>query len=281
MWMFPVKSPTTEIMIRTLQHWSTQYLDGRKPKIVLDNQSCFASHKFKEWAAANGWRVQFVAANQHHQNGPIENAWSKLIPKAISSLAGAPHLGDDFADECFRAQVDARNRWPCTSNEGFMSPHEAYLGTKPRTAHLRQFGCPTYVHDHTHNGIKVRATKGYMLGPSAQHADGVYGVWIPANKTVRQSMDVTFQYPDMPTDATLAAENITLELQTLPTIEPSNVSKAVKNPVAARNLFATAPPVVRGSKRANKPTVKSGSPASAEQSHPQPAYFDDNHVLIP
>ena len=242
MWMFPVKSPTTEIMIRTLQHWSTQYLHGRKPKLVLDNQSCFTSDKFAAWMDSQDWQYEFVAANQHHQNGPIEGAWSKVIPKVITSQAAAQHMKNDFADECFCTQVDARNRWSCTSNDGNMSPHEAYFGTKPKTSHLRAFGCPTYVHDHAHSGVKVRATKGYLLGPSTQHADGVYDVWMPKTKTVRQSMDVTFHYPDMPDNATLAADTIELDLLPTSTIESTNVpaTRPKAQAAIARSLF-TAP----------------------------------------
>ena len=152
-----------------------------------------------------------------------------------------------------------------------MSPHEAYFGTKPKTSHLRAFGCPTYVHDHAHSGVKVRATKGYLLGPSTQHADGVYDVWMPKTKTVRQSMDVTFHYPDMPDNATLAADTIELDLLPTSTIEPTNVpaTRPKARPAISRSLFTAPTP----------PPVKAGRSASADR--PTPAYFDDNDVLVP
>ena len=85
----------------------------------------------------------------------------------------------------------------------------------------------------------------------------------------------------MPTDATLAADSITLELQPLPTIAPSNVPKAVSTPVVARNLFATAPTVAHNNNKVDKPAAKASSPTSAARSRPLPAYFDDNDVLMP
>ena len=72
------------------------------------------------------------------------------------------------------------------------TPFEAYFGVPPFVAHLRPFGCPTFVHIPAHLRRK--------LDPKAQHGifvgyfdeSKVFRIWIPDKSRVVTSRDVTF-----------------------------------------------------------------------------------------
>ena len=61
-----------------------------------------------------------------------------------------------------------------------------------RTDVLRPWGCVCYVHDEKAKGFKVKARKGYLLGLSAHHAEGVYDVYMDDSHRIVSTMNVIF-----------------------------------------------------------------------------------------
>ena len=134
----------------------------------------------------------FSAAYHQHQNGVAEALWARLNTLTAIFIAAAPWLGIEFWTEAMEYANYSVVRRPSSANEQHAVPQSKFDGFKCRDDHLRQWGSVAYVHDDDASGFKVKARKGYLVGASKWHADGVFDIVMDDTKRVRQTMNVIF-----------------------------------------------------------------------------------------
>ena len=84
---------------------------------------------------------------------------------------------------------------------------------------LKPWGSVVYVHDEKAKGFTVKGRKGYMIGLSRLHADGIYDIYMCDTKRIVQTMNVIFhQTPGLP-EASMPDE-LFFDLTTRAPVEP-------------------------------------------------------------
>ena len=127
-----------------------------------------------------------------HQNGVAERAIGIVFAKARTMLIDAC-LPPQYWGEALVTAAYIRNRLPCSSNPGGVSPYEARHGRLPDLRRLRPFGITAFVRDaNPASKVHPRAVAGVFLGYSDDLTNQKgYRVLLPHGKLVT-SNDVTF-----------------------------------------------------------------------------------------
>ena len=111
--------------------------------------------------------------------------------ESVRSMLFGGQLPQRFWAEALATAVYLRNRSPTKANE-VITPHEAWLGVKPKVNHLRIFGCSAYAHISKEERRKLdpKAKQCILLGYGT--ATKGYRLYDINNKRVFYSRDVVF-----------------------------------------------------------------------------------------
>lgn len=123
----------------------------------------FANKAFDQCLAAHSIRGEYTTPYTPEQNSVVERE-NRTIMEGIRSCLHQARINLRFWEEAVRYLVYTLN---CIGNRILHdnNPFEAYFGVPPYVAHLRPFGCPTFVH--------IRAPLQRKLDPKAQ-----YGIFV-------------------------------------------------------------------------------------------------------
>lgn len=127
----------------------------------------------------------------YKKNGVAERMNIMLMEKARSMLSGAG-LRHEFWVEVVDTACYLVNR-SSTSALIDKTPHEVWYGNKPSLAHLRVFGCDSFVHvpEEKRSKLDNKAEKCIFIG----YKDGVkgYKLWNLVTRKTVYSQDVIFR----------------------------------------------------------------------------------------
>ena len=162
-----------------------------------DNEAIFRSEKLASWSAEEGIQLTHNAPYTPEQVAKIERMWRTLGEGACSMLY-ASGLPDEFWGLAMDHMAYVYNRTPRSSNEGGISPLEAYAGVVPDLAHLRVFGCRAFLHvpKARRSKLQPKARLGIFVGCTTESR--AYKVWVPEGDSevlrgrMYESRDVTF-----------------------------------------------------------------------------------------
>ena len=194
-WVKPIVDGTTHSIKKAFEEWRVHDIKNAPiGEVMLDNDSAFTSQEFSSYLANCSPPVpkMFSCAYHQHQNGVAEHLWARLGPLTTYLVNCTPWLGPKYWTEAMVYANECLRRRPSEANPNNAVPYERSTGRKVNTKQLRPWGCVVYVHDDDAKGFTLKARKGYLLGLSQWHADGVYDILMADTKRVRQTMNVIF-----------------------------------------------------------------------------------------
>ena len=103
----------------------------------------YVGKEFKQYLMSQQIDHEETDVESLEQNGVAESLNRTLMDKAAAMVARAG-LSKGFWAEAVNTANYLRNRSPCLSLRGHITPYEAWHGKKPDIAHLRTFGCIAY-----------------------------------------------------------------------------------------------------------------------------------------
>ena len=104
----------------------------------------YMSREWESFCSAKGIHRQHTVRAEPHQNGVAERA-NRTLMEGIIAMLNESKLPGSFWWEAAAAFVHVRNRSPTASLHD-STPYELWHKSKPDVAHLRVFGCTSYVH---------------------------------------------------------------------------------------------------------------------------------------
>ena len=142
-----------------------------------DHGGEFANKAFDQYLVAHPIRREYTTPYTPEQNSVAERE-NHTIMEGVRSCLHQARLNLKLWAEVVQYLVYTLNRTG-TRIQSDYTPFEAYFGVPPSVAHLRPFGCPTFVH--------IPAPLRRKLDPKAQHGIFVgysdeskaFRVWIP------------------------------------------------------------------------------------------------------
>ena len=105
----------------------------------------YMGKKFKEFLREQKIKHVKTIANTPEQNGISERLNRTLMEKARPMVAHAG-LSKRYWAEAVNTAFYLKNRSPCQTLDGHMTPYEAWYGKKPDLSGLKTFGCIAYSH---------------------------------------------------------------------------------------------------------------------------------------
>ena len=120
-------------------------ITGNNIKVLRsDNGGEYMSKEFSDFLAQKGIMRQLTIPQTPEQNGVAERM-NRTIQESARSMLKTAGLSDSFWAEAVLTAVVLRNRSPTVAVKD-MTPHEAFIGSKPDVANLKVFGCDAYMH---------------------------------------------------------------------------------------------------------------------------------------
>ena len=168
---------------------------GQKLKILrTDNGGEFTSTQFENFLKSEGVRHERTIVKTPEQNGVAERINRTLIETVRSMLADSK-LPPKFWAEALATATYLHNRSPTKAVTG-ATPHEAWMGEKPRVDHLKAFGCAAYAHIPKDERQKLdpKARKCIFLGYGCETKG--YRLYDPRRERILFSRDVLFNESD-------------------------------------------------------------------------------------
>ena len=112
-----------------------------------DRGGDFLSAEFTQFCKKE-WIEWYLTAPYSPQQNDIVEGRNLTVMAIARSLLKSMHVPAKFWEEAVRHAIYLLNRLP-TKPLGERTPFEAWMGRKPNLAHLRVFGCMTYVKNTT------------------------------------------------------------------------------------------------------------------------------------
>jgi len=190
-WLKPLANRTSAEVIRAFQEWAVQDIkNAAVGDLRLDNDTCFTSAAFTQFAHEYRLPVSFSEAYFQNQNGPAEHFFCRMMPLTILNIHTAPHLGKERWVDAAMHATHTLNCRPTSDGRG--TPLERATGKKIDLAHLRPFGAVGYVHENVHSGFQLRARKAVLLHYAPNHATGVYAMLMLDTRRIKYTASVTW-----------------------------------------------------------------------------------------
>ena len=158
--------------------------------VLIVEESRDANKAFDQYLAAHSIRREYTATYTPEHNSVAERE-NRTIMEGVRSCLHQARINIRLWVEAVQYLVYTLNRTGTIILFDY-TPFEAYFGVPQSVAHLRPFGCPTFVH--------IPAPLRRKLDPKAQHGIFVgysdeskaYRIWIPDKYRIVTSRDVTF-----------------------------------------------------------------------------------------
>ena len=189
---FFIPDKAADTTLSAFKHFKRQAetVTGRQLKAVRTDQgSEFRNEKWAEFCAAEGIVHEFTAPYTHQQVGVAERSHWTILERAQCMLKDAGLPGEFWAEAvgtaCYLKNLTSSHCHPGKT------PFEIWTGRRPDVAHLRPFGCATYmrVPDETRQKLDLKSLACVMLG---YFPGRMYRLWDPVSRKVLQSRDVIF-----------------------------------------------------------------------------------------
>ena len=164
--------------------------DKKIKNLRSDNRGEYSSKEFDDFLTSKGIKKQRSVPRTPEQNGVAERMNRTIQETARSMLHGAG-LSDDFWGEAVATAVVLRNRSPTVAVKD-TTPYECFNGRKPDVAHLKVFGCDTYMHvpKELRKKWDAKSQKCIFIGYSLYRKG--YRLYDPRTKRLHESRDVVF-----------------------------------------------------------------------------------------
>ena len=120
----------------------------------MDRGGEYVGKEFKRYLMSQQIDHEETDAESPEQNGVAERLNRTLMDKARAMVADTG-LSKGFWAEAVNTANYLRNRSPCQSLRGHITPYEAWHGKKPDIAHLRTFSCIVYARIPDRKRIKL------------------------------------------------------------------------------------------------------------------------------
>lgn len=164
---------------------------GRKIKILQsDNGGEYCSKEFDKYLEKCGIQRRLTVPHTPQQNGVAERKNRTLVESARCMMSES-NMSSGFWAESIAVANHVRNRCPSRSLDG-KSPFEIWREKLPDLSHLRTFGCKVVILNKALNKGKMDnpGKVGYFVGYS--DVSKGYRVWVPAERRIEVSRDVSF-----------------------------------------------------------------------------------------
>ena len=103
----------------------------------------YMSREFEAFCIDHGIQRQHTVRNRPQQNGVAERA-NRTMEEGVISMLYESGMPPSFWGEALSSFIHISNRFSTAALQG-VTPHEAFIGTKPDLSHLRVWGCTAYV----------------------------------------------------------------------------------------------------------------------------------------
>lgn len=163
---------------------------GKKIKILRFDNGEHISENFKEFSISVGIKREYTIAYIPQQNRVAERK-NRIIIEAAKAMMHDQNMQTTFWVEASNTAVYIQNRCPHVILEN-ITPKEVFLGNKPDLSHLRNFGCPVYIHIPKEKRTKLQPSgkKGIFVGYS--DSSKAYRVYVLGSRTIKIRRDVKF-----------------------------------------------------------------------------------------
>ena len=160
-------------------------------RLRTDNGTEFVNQETEKLLRENRIKHEKTTPHCPEQNGFIERAMRTVVESARSMIhaAGAPLY---LWEEAVAYAVHIQNRLPKRDDK--RSPWEIVTGQKPSLTHIREFGCPAYVHirDEQRKKFQAKATRGDTILVGVDAGRKCFRVWDLKKRRIILSRDVGF-----------------------------------------------------------------------------------------
>ena len=164
-------------------------------KIRLDGERPL-QYAFNDWILNEGLIAERSPPNTQAQNGAAERSGGVIVTRA-TQLRTMSNLPAYLEAEAIQTAAYLLNRSPTKTLDwktpiGLLYERLRVRIPWPQLVHVRKFGCRAYVHNKDRPKLdrtEPRALIGYLVG---YNSTNVFRVWIPSQKKVVISRDVTF-----------------------------------------------------------------------------------------
>jgi hypothetical protein len=162
----------------TLREWRRDWRPSKDENIVayLDNASYYKGGKYEDLLKEWSWSVKYCAPNSHATH-PAE-PFNRVLLFTTRSLLEDAQLPLTYWNFAYLTACYLYNR--SSSSREAKTPYERHNGVQPDISHLRIFGSPAVMKNHTVNRkLKNRGTDAVFLGYPTRSS---YGSYIVLNK---------------------------------------------------------------------------------------------------
>ncbi|GJY37053.1 retrovirus-related pol polyprotein from transposon TNT 1-94, partial [Tanacetum coccineum] len=190
-WVYFLKNKSE--VFNTFKKWKAAVENETNLRVKClksDNGGEYSSREFIEYCAENGIRMLKTVPETPQQNGVAERMNRTLNERAKSMRlhAGLPKM---FWEDSVTTAAYLINRGPSVPL-GFRIPEEEWQGKEVSLAHLRVFGCDSYVKvkDVARDKLDAKSVKCTFIGYGSDEMG--YRFWDSKSHKVVRSRDVTF-----------------------------------------------------------------------------------------
>ncbi|GJW59033.1 retrovirus-related pol polyprotein from transposon TNT 1-94, partial [Tanacetum coccineum] len=190
-WVYFLKNKSE--VFNTFKKWKAAVENETNLRVKClksDNGGEYSSREFIEYCAKNGIRMLKTVPETPQQNGVAERMNRTLNERAKSMRlhAGLPKM---FWEDSVTTAAYLINRGPSVPL-GFRIPEEEWQGKEVSLAHLRVFGCDSYVKvkDVARDKLDAKSVKRTFIGYGSDEMG--YRFWDSKSHKVVRSRDVTF-----------------------------------------------------------------------------------------
>ena len=162
---------------RYFKAWMENKLDTKIKELRDDKGGEYMSEEFETFLATHGIARQHTLRDEPHQNGVAERA-NRTLVEGITTMLNESRLPPSFWNLALNAFVHVHNRSP-TSAVPDSTPYERMFKSKPDVAHLRVFGCLSYVHvkKDQRKGLQSHTNKCVFVGYPPQYKGWLFYNW--------------------------------------------------------------------------------------------------------
>ena len=215
-----IDDATRKVWVYFLKHKSEVFSTFKKWKVAVeletnrkvkclrsDNGGEYSSREFVDYCAEQGIRMSKTVPETPQQNGIAERMNKTLNERAKSMRlhAGLPKM---FWADAVSTAAYLINRGPSVPLD-FKIPEEEWQGRRISLAHLRVFGCASYVKtkDSERDKLEAKARKCFFIGYGSDEMG--YRFWDNQDRKIIRSRNVTFNENSLYKDdlAKLSSQN--------------------------------------------------------------------------
>ena len=128
---------------RQFKAWAENVTGERVGSLRDDKGGEYMSNEFEAFCIDHGIQRQHTVRNRPQQNGVAERA-NRTMEEGVISMLYESGMPPSFWGEALSSFIHVSNRFSTAVLKG-VTPHEAFIGTKPDLSHLRIWGCTAYV----------------------------------------------------------------------------------------------------------------------------------------